>query len=105
MITFEKTYLPPVHLASVHVCCPSSIVMKVLRPFMLALNTKYSRYRMSFHDVLETEIANVRTQYGIQPHMLPTEMGGTTPFNIYHSEWVANRRSFEMTETYERDVK
>jgi hypothetical protein len=83
MITFEKKCLP-VHLASVHVCCPSSIVMKVLRPVMLALNAKYSWYGMSFHDVLETEIA---------------------PLNIYHSEWVANRRSFEMTETYKRDVK
>ena len=96
MVTFEKTCLPT-RLACFHVCCPSSIVMKILRPILMALRTM-CRYRMSFHDVPETEIANVLTEYGIQPHMLPTEMGGTIPLNLYQSEWIVNRRSIEMTE-------
>lgn len=97
MTTFEKTCLPS-RLACVHICCPSSVVMRVLKPIILALKTKYSRFRMNFHNVPDTEIANVLTEYGIQKHMLPTEMGGTIPLNIYQAEWIATRRAIEMTE-------
>lgn len=97
MTTFEKTCTPS-RLACVHVCCPSSIVMKVLKPIILAIKTKYNRFRMNFHDVPDTEIANVLSEYGIQKHMLPTEMRGAIPLNLYQAEWIETRRAIEMTE-------
>jgi hypothetical protein len=48
------------------------------------------------HDVAETEILEVLSQYGLEKAMLPTLMGGTVELNL--EEWIANRRAVEMEE-------
>jgi hypothetical protein len=55
---------------------------------------KHARSRRLFHDVPESQLLDVLSDYGILKEMLPTEKGGTVPFN--QSEWIANRRVVEL---------
>jgi len=62
---------------------------------VVSMDTR-GRSRIAVHDVPENENAEALSDYGIEKHMLPTEMGGSFEFNP--SEWIANRRAAEMEE-------
>lgn len=94
-IEFEKSCLP-VRFISVHSCCPTSVIMKVMAPVMRALTDKRVRARIMTHDVPESDIVNALSDYGITKAMLPTEMGGDVELN--QSEWIADRRAVELQE-------
>ena len=57
---------------------------------------KEFRSRTVAHDVSETNILHVLSNYGIEKESLPTEMGGS--FLLDQSEWIANRRAAELEE-------
>jgi hypothetical protein len=86
----------PVRVAALHMCCSSSLIIRLVKPIMMALKSKSARCRTRFHDVQESEILGVLAGYGILDSMLPTEMGGTLEFN--QSEWIAKRRAVELEE-------
>lgn len=86
----------PVRSVGVHACCPTGIVMKILRPVLIALAGKRGRARERWHVVPETEILNVLSEYGIFKSHLPTQMGGAVQLD--QSKWMANRRAVEMEE-------
>jgi hypothetical protein len=95
LLYFEKTCLP-VQCISFHICCPTSVILNVLKPIASAFTDKRARARTVIHDVPESKILDILSEYGIMKEMLPTEMGGTIRLN--QSEWMANRRAAEMEE-------
>lgn len=92
---FEKSCLP-VRFAALHTCCPTSAILKIMRPIMLALTDKRTRLRTIVHDVPVSQICDVLSAYGILREMLPTEMGGEVKLN--QAEWIADRRAVELQE-------
>jgi hypothetical protein len=92
---FEKSCWP-VKFVARHVCCTSSMVLRIMQPVLMALMDRPSRSRIQVHNVPQSEIANALSRYGIKRSMLPTEMGGTVHLNPF--EWIANRRAVEMEE-------
>lgn len=68
----------------------------MLLRILMALKTKTTRCRTLFHDVPESEILKVLSNYGILPDMLPMEMGGSVVLN--QPEWIANRWAVELEE-------
>lgn len=95
MMYFEMKVWP-VHSVCGHQCCPTSILMRVLRPVLMALTDKRLRARTIWHDIPETEIISALSEYGILKEMLPTEMGGDVLLD--QVEWMANRRAVELEE-------
>jgi hypothetical protein len=55
---------------------------------------KHARSRRLFHDVPESQLLDVLSDYGILKEMLPIERGGTVRLN--QSEWIAHRRAAEL---------
>jgi len=68
----------------------------IIKPLMFALKDKESRSRTLFHDVPENRIVETLANFGIQKHMLLTDMGGSLEFG--QRDWIASRRAAEMEE-------
>lgn len=94
-IEFEKSCLP-IRFVAVHTCCPTSIIIKIMRPVLMSLTDKRTRSRLLLHDVPVSEIVTVLSAFGILPEMLPSVMGGTVELN--QLEWIADRRAAELQE-------
>lgn len=60
----------------------------------MALKTKASRFCTVFHDGSESDVVRSLSAYGVLDSMLPTDMGGTLPFD--QSDWIDNRRAAEL---------
>lgn len=86
----------PVKLIAAHVCCPPAVISRFVVPVVQAVIDTWTRWRTRVHNVPESEIVSVLTEYGIQKEMLPTVMGGTLLLNP--PEWIAQRRAAEMEE-------
>jgi len=86
----------PVKTIAAHVCCSPRIIHRLVYPALHALLSPWCRSRTKMHDVPESEIINVLSNYGIPKEILPTEMGGTVELNP--AEWIAHRRAAEMEE-------
>jgi hypothetical protein len=86
----------PVRIIARHICYPPSIFVKIIKPITYAYFDKRSRSRLLIHDVLESQVLDILSSYGIQKDMLPTEMGGTVLLD--HAEWIASRRAVELKE-------
>lgn len=86
----------PVKLIAAHVCCPPSIILRIVKPILFALTDKKTRTRTKLHDVAEDEIPEVLSTYGIMKNMLPIELGGATEFKL--KEWIETRRAEELEE-------
>jgi len=95
LIYYEKSCFP-IKAAATHVCCLPNFVIRILKPLAWACMDTRGRSRVAIHDVPENEIVEALSNYGIEKHVLPTEMGGSFEFNP--SEWIANRRATEMEE-------
>lgn len=95
MVRFEQTCWP-IQCISHHICCPTSVVMRVIKPIVFAFMDARTRTRSVVHDVPENEIANALLEYGIRKEMLPTGMGGTVEIDMM--KWTADRRATEMEE-------
>lgn len=95
LVRFEKTCLP-VRRAFSHVCCPSSVMLKTIRPIVFALLSKRSRARSMWHAGPEQDVLNTIAGYGMTKDMLPSVMGGSC--RLDQLEWMAKRRSIEMEE-------
>ena len=80
----------------VHICCAPVLLVRLLKPIMKALMDKDARARLIFHDCPESGILDALSEYGIEKHMLPTEMGGLVQLD--QTEWIAHRRAIEMEE-------
>jgi hypothetical protein len=63
---------------------------------LFALADKECRSRILFHDVPESEVLDVLSNFGVSKETLPTFMGGNLEFD--QSEWIANRRAAELEE-------
>jgi hypothetical protein len=94
-IDFDKNCWPVKRIA-VHICCSPWIGVKIVWPILFFLSDKYSRSRMLRHDVPESQLLDVLSDYGILREVLPTEMGGTLLFD--QAEWIASRRAAELGE-------
>jgi hypothetical protein len=68
----------------------------LVKPIIYALLDRTRRSRLVLHNVAESEILEVLSQYGLEKAMLPTQMGGTVELIL--EEWIANRRAVEMEE-------
>ncbi len=86
----------PVKMAATHICCPTQIPMKVLKPTLQCILGKEMRMPVLIHDVPEQEITQVLNRYGILNDMLPTHIGGT--IRLDQQQWMAERRSIEIEE-------
>jgi hypothetical protein len=86
----------PVRIIATHICCPPWFMVKVVKPILYAWVDKRSRSRILFHDVPESQILGVLSDYGILKGMLPTMMGGTV--RLDQTEWIASRRAAELGE-------
>jgi CRAL/TRIO domain len=95
IIYFDKNCWP-VKIIAAHLCCPPSIFAKIIKPVAYPLLDKHRRSRILIHDVLESQVPDVLSSYGICEDMLPTEIGGTVQLD--HAEWIANRRAAELKE-------
>ena len=92
---FSKNCWPVKRLAT-HICCPPWIDVKLFKPILFALMDKHTRSRVLHHDVPESQLLDVLSDYGILREVLPTEMGGTLRFD--QAEWIASRRAVELGE-------
>lgn len=95
VLKYEKSGWP-VNCLAFHVCCPSSISMKVLKPLTFVLTDKRARSRTMTHDVSESELRDILQEYGILEHMLPTALLGTAA--IDQRTWMEDRRAAELEE-------
>lgn len=92
---FEKSCWP-VQCVAFHVCCPSSMCTKILKPITFKLTDKRARSRTVIHDVPPSDIVGILDEYGIRKDVLPQELGGT--FRIDQKAWMADRRAIELEE-------
>ena len=86
----------PIQCVGAHSCCPSSVIMEIVKPVVYAILDKRTRSRSLYHNVPDCELLDVLSEYGLFKHMLPTEVGGTV--HLSQSEWMAQRRAVEMEE-------
>lgn len=115
----------PVKILASHLCCMPRIFARVVKPYVvfaeqcihvLAISSLFVLYIVSLHylsiihsfmskdlrarsimhDVPESELLDVLSNYGINKDMLPTQMGGTLVLD--QEEWIAKRRADEMEE-------
>jgi hypothetical protein len=86
----------PVKIIATHICCPPWFMVKVVKPILYALIDKQARSRILFHNVPESHILEVLSNYGFLKGMLPTIMGGTV--RLDQNEWIVSRRSVELGE-------
>jgi hypothetical protein len=63
---------------------------------MFSVMDKHARSRTLFHDVPESQLLDVLSDYGILKEGLPTEMGGAILLD--QAEWMASRRTAELGE-------
>jgi hypothetical protein len=96
IVDFDKNCWPVKRIAS-HICCPPSFFIKTIKPIIFYLMDKYARSRVLFHDVPESQLLDVLSDYGIHKEMLSTGMGGTVQLD--QAEWIAERRALELTKT------
>ena len=92
---FDKNCWPLKRVAS-HICFPPRISAKYIVPILNGMHDKHIRSRKLVHDVPESQLLDVLSDYGICKEMLPTEMGGT--FRLNQSEWIARQRALELKE-------
>jgi hypothetical protein len=71
-------------------------VANIVKPIVFSLVDKHARSRMLIHNVPESQLLDVLSDYGILKNMLPTEMGG--PVQLDPAEWIASRRAVELGE-------
>lgn len=95
MMYFQRSCWPAKLLAT-HVCCSPRSSIQIIKPIVFALMKKGARSRSIMHDVPESKIVEVLSEYGILQSMLPSEMGGS--LEITQSEWLENRRAAELEE-------
>ena len=95
IIYFDKACWPVKAVAS-HICYTPSVFLKIIKPIIYALMDKHGRARQRLHDVPESQLLDVLSNYGIHKEMLPTEMGGTV--QLGQAEWITNRRAAELME-------
>jgi hypothetical protein len=86
----------PIGAMPSHACCPDLALLRFVKPILYALLDRFHRSRLVLHDVAESEILEVLSQYGLEKAMLPTQMGGNVELNL--EKWIANRRAVEMEE-------
>lgn len=86
----------PIKLLTNHLCCPTAVVNRIVKPIVHTFVSKDWRARTLTHNVPVTEILYVLERYGIGAYMLPTEMGGNESIDM--SKWTANRRAVELEE-------
>jgi hypothetical protein len=86
----------PVKRMASHLCCAPWVFVKTIKPIIDALQDKHTRCRKLVHDVPESQLLDVLSDYGILKEMLPTEMGGTIVFD--QAEWIASQRAAELKE-------
>jgi hypothetical protein len=95
IICFFKKCLPLKMIAR-HVCYPPSVFGKIFKPIYNAVMDKRQRSRFLIHDVPESQLLDVLSDFGIRKEMLPTEIGGT--IGLDHAKWMASRRAAELEE-------
>jgi hypothetical protein len=95
IVYFDKS-CSPIKRMAIHICCPPSFFIKIIKPIMNALMDKPTQARYVVHDVPENQLLDVLSGYGIYKEMLPTEIGGTVQFD--QAECIANRRAAELME-------
>ena len=86
----------PVNVVARHICRLPWLMVKIIKPIYNALRDRAARSRTVFHDVPESQILDVLSDYGILKGMLPTMMGGTV--RLDQTEWIASRRAAELGE-------
>ena len=86
----------PVKIIACHVCYAPWIFRKFVKPVAYAVMDTHMRSRILIHDVQESQLLDVLSNYGIHKEMLPVEMGGTVKLD--QAEWIANRRASEPME-------
>ena len=92
---FEK-HCWPIKIVARHVCCTSSLLLRLMHPVLLALMDKEARSRIQVHNIPETEIIQSLSRFGLRKDSLPNKMGGD--IRLDQSEWIASRRAIEMDE-------
>lgn len=95
IIYFDKNCWP-VKIVASHVCCSPWIAVKLIKAIMFSLLGKHNRYCRLIHNVPESQLLAVLSDYGIYKEMLPTVMGGTVQLD--QAEWIADRRAAELNE-------
>jgi hypothetical protein len=55
---------------------------------------KYAQSRILMHDVPESQVPDILSDYGIMKKMLPSELGGTVQLD--QAAWIACRRAAEL---------
>lgn len=65
----------PVKFVARHICCTSSLILRVICPVLKALMDKEARARTVFHNVPDSEVAESLSSYGLTKDVLPLELG------------------------------
>lgn len=86
----------PIKLMANHLCCLPRFAARLVKPIIHSFLSKEIRTHTIQHDVPESEIIEVLSNYGIHREMLPTSMGGTVTLDL--EEWVNNRFAVELDE-------
>jgi len=92
---FEKNCWP-IKIVARHVCHTPNMLLRVMKPVIMALMDKEARARIIVHAASDSDILGALLCYGIHRNMLPTEMGGSVQLN--QAEWIENRRAIELEE-------
>jgi hypothetical protein len=95
LIYFMENCWPIKSIAS-HLCCAPSIVVRILKLTTFVLMDKHTRSRKVVHDIPESQLLDILSDYGIHKEMLPTQMGGTVQLD--QAKWIADRRAAELME-------
>ena len=86
----------PVRRIATHVCCAPPIFVKTFNSILNGMISKEIRVRKLVHDVPESQLLDVLSEYGIYKEMLPAEMGGSILLD--QAEWIASQRAEELKE-------
>jgi hypothetical protein len=92
---FDKSCWPVKRIAT-HACCPPPIYVNIIKPILNAFMDKYARSRILVHDVPESQLLGVLSDYGILKDMLPSELGGTILLD--QAAWISSQRAAELLE-------
>jgi hypothetical protein len=83
----------PVRLAGIHICHPPKFIEVILPVVKLMMGDRL-RKRVRIHTGSTMEVLQkLADPFQLQPHMLPTELGGDIPIDVQN--WFAKRKEIE----------
>jgi hypothetical protein len=82
----------PIKVRAIHICLPQmKPPFQFVIPVVKFLAGKRLRRRMVIHSGCDHLIAISLLKYGLNPNIIPLEVGGEYHWEVSHAAWIANR--------------